>query len=695
MNLEPPKPGSGADRRRPRQAPRVDPERPPPSPLRPIAESIHGITVTDPFRWLEDVSAPEVGAWLAGQRQYARSVLDRLPARAAIVRRLEQVMDTGAIGPWVPRGARRFRLSRRPGRNQAALMVEDEAGERELVDPERLTGDSTASIDWWYPSTDGRLVAVGVSEAGDEKATLRLLEAGSGALLADRIPACQWPALAWEPAGGAFLYSRGPAPGSVPAGEEGYHRHVFRHVVGTDPAGDLRVWGEGRDKLDFPARLSISEDGAWCVLTVSQGTLRTAVFLGPPEGPLRPVFEGVDAHLDAWFAGDRLYGLTDLGSPNQRLVEIDPAHPGPETWRDLIADSDQVLVEVAVTSDRLVAHRLARACSRLSVHRLDGEFEREVEVPEFSTVTGVGAHFGSRFVHLTYESFTTPTRAARLDPATGRLEAEAGLSVPDRFDATRYPVRQEVYTSADGTPITIFLVGRESGPGPTLLTGYGGFRIARTPLWTPTLVPFLEAGGLVALPNLRGGGEYGENWHRAGMLGRKQNVFDDFLAAAEWLRERGLAGPAQLGIMGGSNGGLLVAAAMTQRPEYFRAVVCRVPLIDMLRYEGFKVARLWVSEYGSAADPEGFAWLFAYSPYHRVRPGRRYPDTLITTGEEDARVDPMHARKFAAILQVTDPEAVTLLRVEPRAGHGLGKPVAKLVPEEADVLAFLLDRLSG
>jgi prolyl oligopeptidase len=324
----------------------------------------------------------------------------------------------------------------------------------------------------------------------------------------------------------------------------------------------------------------------------------------------------------------------------------------------------------------------------VDLHFSDGAHDRTLELPDLGTLAALGAHPSSDELYLTVETFTRPAFTLHVGHAVReRLEPPRGFE-PDRF-----PVRQVRFRSKDGTGVPMFLVGRPDGPGPTVLTGYGGFAVSRTPLWSPATVPFLEAGGLLAVANLRGGAEYGEEWHRAGMLGRKQNVFDDFIAAAEWLLAAGLATPRQLGIMGGSNGGLLVGAAMTQRPELFGAVVCRVPLTDMVRYERFKIAELWAAEYGTASDPEQFGWLYAYSPYHHVEDGVAYPPTLVTAGEEDSRVDPMHARKMTARLQAANPSGTVLLRVEPRAGHGQGKPVAKVVPEEADVWAFLLDVL--
>jgi prolyl oligopeptidase len=653
-----------------------------------VVEVLHGVEVHDPYRWLEDGRAEEVQRWVEGQNTYTRSVLDLLPARDRIRRRLAEAVDRGALGASAPRGRWRFFARRNPGADQAALFVAEGGGPaRLLFDPAPLSADGTTALDWWVPSPDGELVCLGISEAGSEDSTLMILRTASGEMLADRIPRCRWSAVGFEPGNRAFLYSRQPDPAAVPPGEEMHHRHVWRHVIGSDPESDVEVFGQGRDKLDYPEAISFSSDGRWSVIVVAQGWDRTAVYLRGGEGEFRPIFEGPASEVHAWFSGDRLLALTNYQAPNYRLVEIDPERWQPELWRDLVLESEQVLVAAAAGDRRLLVHHLVDASSRVTCRDLDGGDPVEVALPRFSTVTGLGAHPGSDLMALTVEGFTRPARTVDVE---GR-ELDA-LEPPAGFDAERYPVRQVRARSRDGTAVPTFLVGRGEGSGPTVLTGYGGFNIARTPLWSPAAIPFLEAGGLLAVACLRGGGEYGERWHRAGMLGSKQNVFDDFIGCAEWLVESGLATPDSLGIMGGSNGGLLVGAALTQRPALFGCAVCRVPLLDMIRYQRFKVAELWTAEYGSAADPEGFGWLYAYSPYHHLREGVDYPPTLITTGEEDSRVDPMHARKFAARLQAVSRRQV-LLRVERRAGHGQGKPASKVVAEETDVWSFLLENL--
>jgi len=658
---------------------------PPFTRVRATVEVVHGVEVSDPYRWLEDTGSPEVREWVRGQRAHTRSVLAGYPSRHALERRLAEAFGCGTLGPSVPRGSRRFFTRRTGAMDQAALYVDEEGRERVLLDPPALTGDPTGALDWYFPSEDGELVAAGVSTGGEEHSLLHLIRTSAGEVLADRIPNCQWGYVEFEPGRSSILYA------VFPEGEF-YGQHVRRHVFGR-PVAEDEVVLRPEDRTEAPEPISVSPDGRWTAITVSRGWGESSLWLAEAEGPFREVFHGEGESIRAWFSGGRLVGMTNVGAPNWRFVEIDPDRPASSEWRDLVAQTEHVLLDVESSSDRLLVHHLVEACSWVSVHNLEGQFEGIVDLPPLATVTGLGAHPSATDVFLTVETFTRPAFVISVDPATGRFAPLGGLEPPAGFDPATHPVRQVRFKSRDGTPSVMFLVGRLAGDGPTLLTGYGGFNISRTPVWTPGAVPFLEAGGLLAVAVLRGGGEYGEAWHRDGMLGAKQNVFDDFIAAAEALQEHGHCSPATLGIRGGSNGGLLVGAAMTQRPELFGAVVCQVPLLDMVRYERFRIAELWNREYGSAADPEAFRWLHAYSPYHNVREGATYPPLLLLTGEDDARVDPSHAYKFAALLQATHPESLTLLRVEELAGHGQGKPVTKLVPEEADVWAFLLQHL--
>jgi prolyl oligopeptidase len=668
-------------------------------------ETIHGQTVADPYRWLEDGASDETRAWVAAQNAFTRSVLDVLPNRAAIEARLGELMSTGLVGTPVLRGERAFYQRRDGQADQPVLVVRDspEAAERTIVDPNALSAQGIVALDWWHPSNDdGRLLAYGVSEGGTELSTLRVLDTITGAHLdAEQIPYTRFASVAWLPDSSGFYYTRFPTPGSVPAGEEVYHRHVFFHPLGQRWQDDEDDLGAGRAAEDSPG-VNLSHSGRWLVVDVRQGWAQTALYVLDREQPERgfvTIQEGVEAFATSEFAGDRLLVLTNEGAPNYALYEVDPEQPARDNWRLLIAErKDRVLDAVHAVAGRLATHELQNATSHVRLYSPEGTPQSEVELPSIGSVTGIGGEWTGRRMALSFTSFVQPQTAYTVDLETSVARVFAQGDLPPDFDPARYVVEQEWYTSKDGTRISMFLVHRRGlerdGDTPTLLTGYGGFNISRTPAFNAALLLWLDAGGLYALPNLRGGGEYGEAWHQAGMLERKQNVFDDFIAAAEWLIERGFTRTARLAISGGSNGGLLVGAVLTQRPDLFQAVVCQVPLLDMLRYQKLLIARLWVAEYGSAEDAEQFRWLHAYSPYHRVRSGECYPATFLLTAEGDSRVDPMHARKMAARLQATNAsDAPILLRVESAAGHGQGKPRRKQVAEATDVWGFLIWQL--
>ena len=451
-----------------------------------VVETIHGVQVHDPYRWLEDGEDPEVRAWVAAQNAGTRAYLDALPGRPAIAERMRQALDVGLVGTAVPRGRFLFLTRRDPGRDQIVLTVSEAVGPaRVLVDPAPFSEDRTTAIAWWTPSPDGELVCVGISEAGADNAELRILRTATGEWLPDRIARCPWSAVAFEPGGASILYTRMPEPGTVPSGEEVYHRHVWRHVLGVDPAEDVCVFGEGRDRLDVPSTISISEDGRWTVILVSHGWHRTSMFLREADGEFVPVFEGAgDTTAYPWFAGNRLLAITDVHAPNARLVEIDPAHPEPARWVDVVPESEHVLVDVTVSADRLVVHHLVDACSRMSLHLPDGTFEHAVELPPFSAVgsrtvvgeSGLGADPSSSDVYVTVQSFTQP-------PAIRRAGGGdvARVEPPPGFEPDHHAVRQVWYRSPDGTRVPMFLIGRGEGPGPTVLTGYGGFKHNMTP----------------------------------------------------------------------------------------------------------------------------------------------------------------------------------------------------------------------
>jgi prolyl oligopeptidase len=640
-----------------------------------------------------------VSAWCDAQGRYARSVLDDLPGRAAIRRRLEILFSIGLVSPPSPRRGHYF-YERRTGRQEQPVLYLREGlhgADRVLLDPAALSADGASALDWYYPSVDGRLLAYGVSEGGTEKSTLRVKDVASGANLADVIPWTRACSLVWLPDASGFYYTRYPEPGTVPAGEENYHRRVFFHRLGTAWASDEAVFGAERPAEDWPS-VHLSPDGRWLAVSVSRGWTRTDVYLLDRHSGagFQTVIEGVEALSNVTLRNDRLYLHTNLDAPRYRVLAVDPRNPARQAWRELIAEGEDVLEAVTLVGDRLLAQWLHEASSRLSLHDLEGRRLRAVVLPVIGTVAGTGGEWDGNEAFVGFSSYTTPPAVYRLDLPDGDLEL--WQQVEADVDPAAYTVRLARCTSKDGTPVSLFLVHRKDRPadrtGPGVLTGYGGFGVNLTPAFARSVLLFLDHGGLYAVAHLRGGGEYGEAWHRSGMLERKQNVFDDFFAAAEHLVSEGHVARERLAIIGGSNGGLLVGAALTQRPELFRAVVCQVPLLDMLRYHHFRIARLWIPEYGSPDDPEAFAWLSDYSPYHRVVDGSTYPAVLLTTGADDSRVDPMHARKMAARLQAaTASGRPVLLRIESRAGHGQGKPISKVLEEWTDVWSFLCAEL--
>jgi prolyl oligopeptidase len=673
--------------------------RPPVSRRKPVVEFLHGIAVEDPYRWLEDSASAEVASWTDDQESYARAHLDARPGRDAIRSRLKSLFSIGTIAPPLPHRGRYFYQKRTGTQEQPVLYVrEGHSGEdRVLLDPARLSADATSALDWTYPSPDGRLLAYGVSEGGSEKSTLRVLDVDTGRDLPDVIPFTRASSVEWRPDNSGFFYTRYPEPGTVPAGEENYHRRVYRHVLGRDWRSDPLVFGEGREPEDWPS-VHLSPDGRWLAVSVSRGWTRTDVYLKDlaTGSGFVTVSEGQETLFGVSVRNDRLLLHTNDQAPRYRLLAADLERPSRESWRELIAEGPDVMEGVAAVGDSLVVQWLRDASSRLTLHTREGRCIREVELPTIGSLAGLTGEWDGDEAFFGFSSFAVPPAVYRLDLATGT--AALWQRVPAEVDPEAYAVRLVHYPSRDGTRISMFLVHRKDRPpdggGAAVLSGYGGFGVSHTPAFGRSLLMFLESGGLYAVAHLRGGGEYGEAWHRAGMLGRKQNVFDDFVAAAEYLKAEGYVAPDRLAILGGSNGGLLVGAALTQRPELFRAVVCQVPLLDMLRYPLFRIARLWVPEYGSPEDPEAFRWLHAYSPYHHVVDGTAYPAVLLTTGESDSRVDPMHARKMAARLQAASSSGKpVLLRLETRAGHGQGKPISKVLEEWTDVWSFVFDQL--
>jgi prolyl oligopeptidase len=664
-----------------------------------IREVLHGEEIADPYRWLEDGDSEETRSWTERQNAFTESYLGSIPGRTRIRSRLEALLGIGVLGVPTPAAGHYFYLRREGKQNQPVLYWRPGVSgeDRIAVDPNTLNPSGTTALDWYYPSQDGRLLAYGLSEDGSEQSVLHLLEVESGRALSDRIPHMRAASLAWMPDRSGFYYTRYPAPGEVAAGEEHYHRAVYYHRIGSHPADDPLIF-RPKEKEFWPG-VGISPDGRWLLINVARTFDQTDLYLKNlvTDQPLTAVAENMPALFEGQIAHGRLFLRTNLDAPTYRLYVVAPDQPQRTAWREVVAPHPEAVLEsVTVAEDCLALGYLERASSRLLLTDLEGRSGREIALPALGSLFGVNAEWDGREIFYGFSSYAVPPTVYRIDLSDGAPECWRQVSAD--IDPTEFRVKQVSYQSRDGTAITMFLVHRTglelSGDNPTYLTGYGGFNISMTPSFSRSLLLWLEHGGVLAVPNLRGGGEYGESWHQAGMLANKRNTFDDFIAAAEWLIQERYTRPERLAAAGGSNGGLLVGAVLTQRPELFRAVLVQVPLLDMLRYHHFLIARLWIPEYGSPEDPAQFRWLRSYSPYHHVEDGQPYPAVLLATAESDTRVDPMHARKMTARLQAaSSSERPVLLRLEARAGHGAGKPLSKVVDELTDSWTFVFSQL--
>jgi prolyl oligopeptidase len=671
-----------------------------------LVDDLHGRSVADPYRWLEDAADPRTEAWAQEQDALTTEVLGSLPLREEFAARLEELVHAGAVGVPVWRGERAFSTRRDPGQEHAVLRVREGDGtERVLVDPMELDSAGTTTLDAWSASWEGDRLAYQLSTGGDEESSLYVLDVATGKVIDGPIDRCRYSPVAWLPGGEELFYVRRLAPELVPDGEEQFHRRVWRHRVGTPADTDVLVHGEGSDPTTYFG-VHTSRDGRWLVVSGSAGTApRDDVWLADlaGDGELREFQVGVDAQTAAWVARDgRLWLMSDRGSPRWRLAVADPADVStwaPEAWRDVVPEQpDAVLSDVALVDGpdgdlQVLAVHAVDATDRLSVWAADGSGRvADVGGLGVGSISGVSAPSeGGTSAWVGYTDYATPPSVLRWDAASPTsLENWETSAVAGEVPAVK--VVETHATSSDGTPVHLFVLsgsGTPDGPRPTVLYGYGGFNVSLTPAYTAQALAWVAAGGVWAVANLRGGSEHGEEWHRAGMRDRKQNVFDDFAAAGEHLVAQGWTTHEQLAVMGGSNGGLLVGATLTQRPDLAAAVVCSAPLLDMVRYELFGLGRTWNDEYGTAEDPTELGWLLGYSPYHAVREGTAYPAVLLTTFDSDTRVDPLHGRKLAAALQhATASDAPIVLRRETSVGHG-ARAVSRTVGLAADQLAFL------
>jgi len=736
-------------------------EGPPRAEVKPIVDLYHGTKVIDNYRWLEDGNSAATQKWVAEEMGYTRALLDPLPGREAIQKRLTELLSIGSITPPVIAGKRYFYTKREGKQNQPVLYVRDgmDGADRVLVDANALAADGTIALDWFHPSDSGKYVAYGTSASGSEMSTLHVIETKTGTILPDTIERTRAASIAWLHDNSGFYYTRYPNKGDVPAGQEMYNRHVFFHLMGTDPETDDPIFGEGRDAEDWPS-VFLSNDGRWLLIHVSQGWTKSELYLKDLKGPNAPsrMTTGKDFNYSAEVYDGKVYITTNEDAPRYRAFVTEAGNFEREAWKEIIPQTDAVLQSVSVYGGELFALYEQNASSQLKLFDLEGKKVSDIALPAIGTVFGHSGRWNRDEAFFGFYSFTSPPSIYRVDLKLGSqglkpvslkgsggtaesralprsilgtgesgqhphskiansailgratLETSSANVQPvlwskvdaPSIDPTGYEVGQEWCKSKDGTRVPMFVVHKKglakNGKNPTLLTAYGGFNVSLTPTFSRTAYLWMEHGGVFAMANLRGGAEFGEDWHRAGMLDKKQNVFDDMIAAAEYLISEKYTDKSHLAIQGGSNGGLLMGAMMTQRPDLFRAVVCQVPLLDMLRYQNFQIAKLWIPEYGSSDSPDQFKWLYAYSPYQHVKSGAEYPAILFMTGDFDTRVDPMHAKKMAALMQAVakNGESKTrpiLLRIESKAGHGAGKPVAKQIEEFTDVYSFLFWQL--
>ena len=673
-----------------------------------LTEDLLGYQVNDPYRWLEDDASAEREDWLAAQAGLFGAYREELPGRERLAGRVRELLSTGYVGTPAWRGERCFYTRRDPGGEHGVLCTRlGEGPEQVLVDPMAIDPSGLTTLDAWQPDKEGRLLAYQLSEGGDEESLLRVIDVTTGSLADGPIDRCRYSNVAWLPGGKTFYYTRRLPPEAVPDGESQYHRRVYLHQVGAPADEDVLIFGEGRDKTDYYG-VSVSRDGRWLVISASRGTApRNDLWIAdlsesdPASPDLRVIQEGVDAQTSVRVGRDgRLYVFTDYEAPRGRIAVTDPADPAPATWRDLISeDPEAVLSGYAILDgpelDRpvLLAGWTRHALSEITVHDLaTGERLSQVPLPGLGTAGGASERpEGGHEAWFVYTDYTTSSVVLRFDArdssVTTWATAPGSVQVPD------VTARQVTFRSKDGTAVRMLVISSgdaSEGPRPAILYGYGGFDISLTPAYSPNILAWVSAGGVYAVAGLRGGNEEGEEWHRAGMLDRKQNVFDDFHAAAETLIGDGWTTPEQLAISGGSNGGLLVGAALTQRPDLYAAVICSAPLLDMVRYERFGLGQTWNVEYGTASDPEQLGWLLGYSPYHHVTEGTRYPAVLFTVFTSDTRVDPVHAYKMCAALQhatTSGPARPVLLRAEAQVGHG-ARAVSRTAELSGDTLAF-------
>jgi len=666
-------------------------------------DDYHGRQVADPYRWLEDTDAPETAAWVTAQNAVTFAYLTAIPEREAIRKRLTQLWNYERYSTPFRRAGRYFYFRNDGLQSQSVLYTQPalDAPPAVLLDPNTMSPDGTVALSMTAVSHDGRYLAYGTSSSGSDWQEFRVRGVADGKDLDDHLRWIKFSGASWTRDGKGFFYSRYPEPREAALTESNRNHTLYYHRIGTLQSEDVLAFAQP-DRPDRGVGAQVTDDGRYAILGIWQGSAtKNGLYVMDLADSAKPRVDApVIRLLDAFDAqytflgndGPVLYVQTDLEAPRGRIVAIDLRRPARSAWREIVPEGKDVLTSAGIIANTLVLRYLHDARSVLQLVRLDGTPLREIPLPAVGTVGSISGERTDREMFYSFTSFLFPTTIYRYDFATAASTVFRAPKI--EFDTGPYVTEQVFFRSRDGTRVPMFITYRRDlerdGSAPTYLTAYGGFNISTPPAFSVSNLVWLEMGGILAMPNLRGGGEYGEEWHQAGMLGRKQNVFDDFIAAAEYLIAEGYTSPAKLAIAGGSNGGLLVGAAMTQRPELFGAALPAVGVMDMLRYHKFTIGWAWVPEYGSADSAAQFDYLIRYSPLHNLKPGTDYPATMVTTADHDDRVVPGHSFKFAAALQAANAgRRPALIRIESKAGHGAGKPTAKIIEEQADRWAFL------
>ena len=664
---------------------------PPPTTAEPVTEMIHGVKITDPYRWLENQNSPETRAWLESQEKYARAYLDAIPGRDQLRRTFEGLLKIDSISMPMARHGRYFFSRRLASEDRGSIVMRQGFGGKDevLIDTAKIANDPTTSVQLWGVSEDGKLVAYGVRRGGEDETEIRLIDADTRQPVSDVLPRARYFAFAIKPDKSGIYYSRfTPAKGG----------RVFYHKIGDAIERDELIFGEGYSPQSIIVT-GISEDGRWLFTSAADGVPAKKTELWVQDLANHGAWTNIVKEEGEWapeFAGDSLLLTTNWKAPNSRIFRVDLKNPAREHWKEIVPESKLALDGSSAVGGRLFVSYLENVVTRIRQFDLDGKPLGDLALPGIGTSGAPFGRWSSDEAFLNFTSFVEPSTAYRFSVSTGKRDLWFRPTIP--IETGNIESKQIWYTSKDGTKVPMFLVHRKGlkldGNNPVLLTGYGGFALASQPAFSAIAAWWAEKGGVFAVANIRGGGEFGEAWHKAGMFEHKQNVFDDFVAAAEWLIQNKYTRTAKLGIRGGSNGGLLMGAMMTQRPDLFGAIVCGNPLLDMLRFQKMSVGAWWTSEYGSADDPEQFQYIYKYSPYQNVKKGTKYPAIMFVSGDFDSRVDPAHARKMTAMMQWANASGnPIILRYDTKGGHtGIGN-VSKTVEEQVDQMAFLCDRL--